>query len=396
MTSRRPRLARGDLVLDAARTIRSRPGRAIALGLAVALGVATYVGIVSMSTSANRRTSERIARLRPELVRIASTESDLRPGSLDRRFTPEVLGADRHARFAAIADTYPETPVRARATAPVVPATVIGGEGDLLHATRSPVSGEAFPSSGLVPDAHVAVVGAGVADRIGLADPAAAPAIWIDGIAFTVTGVIDDSTYLSLLIDAVVIPRSTAQQLMSAAPLATAGYVRTDRGEANRVAGDLPLRISPQSPEAWSVDVPQVPTDVSDGISADLRNLTLAVSALVMAIGVVAIANAMMRSVYERTSEIGLRRSLGARATHIVAMVVYEAATIGLIAGVLGVALGTAAAAVVASRNGWPVAIEPGPVLTALAAATAAGIVAGLIPGVRAVRITPSEALRRD
>lgn len=362
----------------------------------MALGVATYVGIVSLSTSANRRTAERIARLRPELVRIAPTETELGLALPEPRFTPAVLAADARTRFATIADTYREAPIRARATSPVVAATVIGVEGNLTQATRSPVTGVGLPSAQLPPGAHVALVGAGVADRIGLGDAAMAPVIWIDGVAFTVTGVIDDSTYLAQLIDAVVIPRSTAEALAPEPPLSTTGYVLTDRGEANRIAGDLPLRITPQSPEAWSVDVPQVATDVTDSISADLRNLTLAVSALVMAIGVVAIANAMMRSVYERTSEIGLRRSLGARATHIVAMVVYEAAIIGLLAGLVGVALGTTTATAVALRNDWPVGVEVGPVALALAAATAAGITAGLIPGVKAVRITPSEALRRD
>ena len=242
----------------------------------------------------------------------------------------------------------------------------------------------------------MAVIGAGAAERIALGDISSGSVIWIAGVPFTVIGVVTDSTYLADLIDSVVIPRSTALALAPGGALSTTAYVRTERGAATTVGDDLPLILSPQSPEGWSIDVPRVPTDVSEGISADLQTLTIALSVLVMAIGVVAIANAMMRSVYERTPEIGLRRSLGARGAHIVGMVVLEAAIIGLAAGVFGVIVGSGVAVVMALRNGWPVAIATMALAPAVASAALSGVLAGLVPGIRAVQVTPSQALRRE
>lgn len=396
MRAERARLSRGDLALDAYRTIRSKPGRALALGLAIILGVAAFIGICSMSASANRRTAERIDALRPELVRVSPTTGA--PGAIGG--TPTVTARELHAlaqvEAAAVADTYETSPVQARIASAPVGSTVIGAEGDLVGSTRSTIEGQSIAHQDVLPGAHVAVVGAAVADRLAIGTISSAPTIWVSGVPFTVIGVVTDSTYLADLIDAIVIPRSTAHDLASTDFISTTAYVRTERGAAAAVGDIIPLHLSPQAPEAWSVAVPRVPIDVSEGISADLRSLTIALSVLVMAIGMVAIANAMMRSVYERTPEIGLRRSLGARGAHIVAMVVLEAGIIGLAAGIIGVIVGSAAALVVASRNGWPAVISTPTLGPAVAAATLAGVLAGLVPGIRAVQVTPSEALRRD
>lgn len=392
----RARLSRGDLLFDASRTIRSKPGRALALGMAIILGVAAFIGILSLSTSANLRTAERIDELRPELVRVTPTSGALDDLELGRSVTAVRLASLPHVEAASVVDTYKAGPVQARVGAAPVDATLVGADGDLLASTRSTFDGRRLPMADLLPGAHVAAVGTGVADRLALGDLAPAPVIWVAGVPFTVVAVINDSTYLAGLIDSVVIPRSTAMDLASDSFQSTTAYVLTDRGRATDVGDDLPLHLSPQSPEGWSIDVPRVPIDVSEGISADLRSLTIALSVLVMGIGVVAIANAMMRSVYERTAEIGLRRALGARGTHIVGMVVLEAAIIGLAAGVIGVIVGSGVACAIALRNGWPVAIASAALGPAVIAAALAGVVAGLVPGIRAVQVTPSQALRRE
>lgn len=392
----RARLSHGDLLFDALRTIRAKPWRALALGLAISLGVGAFVVIMSVSASANHQTARSIDSLRPELVRATpSGSADVENGP------PESLAADRlmaipGVKAAGVADTYETATVRARIGADSVDATLVGADGDLLSATRSPFEGTGLPSQLSVDGAHVAVIGAGVADRLALADPSAVPTVWINGTAVTVVGVVDDSKYLADLIDSVIVPRATAAELSPTGFQSTTAYVRTDRGAATHLGDDIPLYLSPEAPERWSIDVPRVPIDVTEAISDDLRSLTIALSVLVMAVGIVAVANAMMRSVYERTAEIGLRRALGARGSHIIAMVVLEAAIIGLTAGVAGAAAGATTAIVISLHNNWPVVVAPPLLAGAVAAAALAGVAAGLFPGLRAVQVTPSEALRRE
>ena len=112
MRSERARLSRGDLLFDALRTIRSKPGRALALGLAIIGGVACFIGILSMSASANRRTAERIQELRPELVRVTpngGAPDDLAPG---RSVTAGQLDSVPQVRAVGVADTYEASAVR--------------------------------------------------------------------------------------------------------------------------------------------------------------------------------------------------------------------------------------------------------------------------------------------
>ena len=143
----------------------------------------------------------------------------------------------------------------------------------------------------------------------------------------------------------------------------------------------------------WAIVVPHVPLDVAEGISTDVKNLSLAMAALVMFIGIVAIGNAMMRSVYERMSEIGLRRALGA---HVLGLLIAESAQVGMIAGVIGVVVGVCVAAGVASHNHWPIVVSAFAVPVAVPAGILAGMLGGLLPGIAAVRVTPSQALRRE
>ncbi len=397
-----PRVGGTDVLRDATRTVRARLGRSIGLGLAVALGVATLVAILSLSLSADVRAQQRIDAQRPELVRIrpvlpsTSLEAQLPRDAIARVTTaPSVLRA-------AIVQTLAEVPVRGRLGGTdadqLRPAPLVAVAGDVTGTTRTALSGRTFHPAEVARHAHVALVGGRLADRLGLADVRAEPVVWVDGIAFRVIGITGDSQHLSALGDAVVIPRSTVVAVFGDTHLQvdTAIYLRTRRGAASVVAGSSPLRLTPERPEQWDVEVPQVSIALAEGISADLRRLGLAVGALSLVVGIVAIGNAMLRSIYERLPEIGLRRSLGARAAHIVGMLLVEAALIGLLAGVVGAATGAAVAVGVATVAGWPVVVSAPGAAAALPVAIGAGCLGGLVPAWGGVRITPSQALRRE
>jgi putative ABC transport system permease protein len=387
-----------DIARDAARTTRARPARTLAVGLAVALGIGTIVAVLSMSDAADRQVQARIAALRPELVRLTphggapDGPGPFAPGALAR------LGAQPGFRSAVIVDTYEQATVRARwgdDAQQAQPAPVLGIEGDLSGATRSEVHGETIDEPTSRVSAHVALVGAGLAGRLGLPHPGAHPTVWIEGLPFRVAGVVASSEYLAATTDAVIVPRSTARRL-GRELIGSTAHVRVERGTADAAAEALPLRLTPQHPERWAVEVPRVPLDLAEGISADMRNLAVGMAVLVAFIGVVAIGNAMMRSVYERMPEIGLRRALGARTGHVLCLLVAEAAAIGAIAGALGATLGAGAAVAVALHNGWPATVSLLAVATALPLAAAAGALGGLLPALAAARITPSQALRRE
>ena len=110
-------------------------------------------------------------------------------------------------------------------------------------------------------------------------------------------------------------------------------------------------------------------------------------------VGAVGVANIMIISVLERRSEIGLRRALGATKGHIRVQFLSEAILLSLCGGVIGLLLGVACTALYASTKGWAVVIPPLAWGGGFGASLLIGAVAGLLPALRAARMSPTEAL---
>jgi putative ABC transport system permease protein len=101
----------------------------------------------------------------------------------------------------------------------------------------------------------------------------------------------------------------------------------------------------------------------------------------------------MVISVLERRQEIGLRRALGATKSHIRVQFLSEAIALALAGGATGVILGAVSTAIYAHIKGWPVVIPPGAWAGGLGAALVIGAFAGLLPAIRAARLSPTQAL---
>jgi putative ABC transport system permease protein len=112
-------------------------------------------------------------------------------------------------------------------------------------------------------------------------------------------------------------------------------------------------------------------------------------------VGGIGIMNIMLVCVTERTSEIGLRLAIGARPRDIRRQFLVEAAALSTAGGLIGVALGSASAWLVASTFGWPVLIQPATVAAAIVLAAGFGVTFGWYPARRAAALQPVHALRR-
>jgi putative ABC transport system permease protein len=102
----------------------------------------------------------------------------------------------------------------------------------------------------------------------------------------------------------------------------------------------------------------------------------------------------MIISVLERRSEIGLRRALGATRAQIRTQFLAEAIMLALMGGAVGVIAGAVATVIYAATRGWQAVIPPEAWAGGIGAAIAIGALAGLLPALRAVRMSPTEALR--
>jgi putative ABC transport system permease protein len=124
------------------------------------------------------------------------------------------------------------------------------------------------------------------------------------------------------------------------------------------------------------------------------NGLFLGLGAVALLVGAVGVANIMIISVLERRSEIGLRRALGATKGHIRTQFFSEAILLAVFGGAIGIAVGALATAVYASTKGWAIVVPATALVGGLAAALVIGAIAGLLPAIRAARLSPTDALR--
>ena len=118
--------------------------------------------------------------------------------------------------------------------------------------------------------------------------------------------------------------------------------------------------------------------------------------AIGLVVGAIVIMNIMLVAVAERTHEIGIRKSLGARRRDILAQFLVESATLSSIGAVLGVGLGIALSQVVAAVSPLPAAVAPWSVALAVAIGGGVGVIAGAYPASRAARLDPVLAMRSE
>jgi ABC-type antimicrobial peptide transport system permease subunit len=120
----------------------------------------------------------------------------------------------------------------------------------------------------------------------------------------------------------------------------------------------------------------------------------VAIGTLALLISGVGIMNIMLASVAERTTEIGVRRAVGATRRAILLQLAAESTLLCVAGAVIGIPLGVAFAGVVAWWAAWPVAISAFGIAAGLALASATGLGFGVYPARCAARITPIEAMR--
>ncbi|MGC4047377.1 MAG: ABC transporter permease [Armatimonas sp.] len=131
-------------------------------------------------------------------------------------------------------------------------------------------------------------------------------------------------------------------------------------------------------------------------VSDTMTSLLSVVAAISLIVGGIGIMNIMLVSVTERTREIGIRKAIGATPRDILSQFLIESAILSLIGGILGVALGSGGALIVARIGGWHTIISMASIVVALLVSAGVGLFFGIYPASRAAALQPIQALRQD
>jgi putative ABC transport system permease protein len=239
----------------------------------------------------------------------------------------------------------------------------------------------------------VAILGAAAAQLLGIDRVFSGERIWLGGQWFYVAGILNPSVLAPVIDNSVLVGFPAAERYLGFDGHPSTVYVRAQTDQVDAVHNVLAATVNPENPGGVDVSQPSAALVAQADAQSALNNLFLGLGAVALLVGAVGVANIMIISVLERRSEIGLRRALGATRGHIRIQFLAEAILLALIGGAVGVGLGVLSTAVYASIKGWTVVVPTVAWAGGLGSALLIGAVAGLLPALRAARMSPTEAL---
>jgi putative ABC transport system permease protein len=154
--------------------------------------------------------------------------------------------------------------------------------------------------------------------------------------------------------------------------------------------------LRPAVPDNFAMETSESALASFEKVKSVMTIAGTALPAIGLVVGGLVIMNIMLVAVAERTREIGIRKSLGARRKDILRQFLVESATLSTLGAVLGIALGILGAKVIAWNTPLPAAVAPWSLVVATLLGTVVGIASGVYPARRAARLDPIDALRAE
>jgi len=393
-----------DLARLAAVGLRTRKLRAALSALGIAIGVAAIVAVLGLSASSAAAVNAEIAALGTNLLTVQSGQNFsggtvelplAAPGMIAR--LPGVYQVQSTGAITANAYRSPLIP-SVNTNALTVDAATLG----LPAAAETSLAQGRFLNAATQHE-PVCVLGATAAQLMGIDRISPGERIWVTltssngnpagGVWLYLAGILKPDVLAREIDSSVLVGFPFAERYLQFDGHPSTVYVKATDNRVNAVHDLLAAQANPQNPTGVNVSQPSSALVAQADAKAAFNTLFLGLGAVALLVGAIGVANIMVIAVLERRSEIGLRRALGATRGHIRAQFLAEAIALALMGGVAGVLAGAAATGIYAHHKGWATVIPADAWTGGLGAALVIGALAGLLPAIRAARMSPTQAL---
>ena len=388
--------------------------RAILTMLGIIIGVAAVIVIVSLGTGMQTYMNSQFEQIGVNLIQVMVYEQ---PGNRN-------ADADD---FYALAEKYPQyidsvTPALTvsgivRQGAEEYERTSVTGVSETVYSPENgqTVNGERLDGGRFLSyvdverNQHVCVIGSYLNDAM-FSGQGVGQTLTISGVPFTVIGTMAetaDSTEGSGD-DFIYVPYGLAPQLNGGSGSMMNGYLVTSTSEdtssaAKGVIESMLLRIYGDSSWYQVITMAEM-MDMMDSMLGVLMTILVVIAAISLVVGGIGIMNIMLVSVTERTREIGIRKSLGAKGRDIRSQFIIEAGTTSAIGGIIGIVLGIVLANVftalvgvlMSSAEGFAAIPSVGGIAVSFGVSVGIGVLFGYLPANKAAKLNPIDALRYD
>jgi putative ABC transport system permease protein len=389
------KLRPSDLARVASVGLRTRRTRAGLSALGIAIGVAAIVAVLGLSSSSQAGLLSEIERLGTNLLTVSNGQSFAGKTAELPLLAPAMI-----ARVGPVENVAETGNVKGNVyRSPLIPAvetnalSVQAASLSLLHTLGVDVVQGRYLNAATARE-PAAVLGSAAAQRLGIDHIYPGERIWAADQWLYLVGILGPSVLVPEIESSVLVGFRAAERYMQFNGHPNSVYLRAHNSQVTAVQSVLAATADPEAPNEVNVSQPSATLTARADAQGAFNGLFLGLGAVALLVGAVGVANIMVISVLERRSEIGLRRALGATRGQIRVQFLAEAILLALGGGAAGIAAGALATAIYASSKGWAIVIPTLAWAGGFGAALLIGAVAGLLPALRAARLSPTEALR--
>ena len=392
-----------NLMKIALRAIAANKMRSFLTALGIIIGIASVITMLAIGQGTKRSIQSNISEMGSNMIMI-NPGADMRGGVRQDASSMETL---KLADFEAIKDqcTY------VSAVSPTVtaagqfvygnnntPSSIYGVNQDYLEIRQLTVAeGEMFTDADIKSSAKVCILGQTVVDNLfpDGGDPIG-KVIRYKSIPFKVVGVLKKKGYNSMGMDqddlggivcSAITEGVTEKATTEITEILRRNHKLRDADEELDIAGD---------DDDFSIRSQEELASMMNTTTNMLTILLGAVAGISLIVGGIGIMNIMYVSVTERTREIGLRMSVGARGIDILNQFLIEAILLSVTGGIIGVLLGVGVSYGINALAKWPIYIQPWSIVMSFAVCTLTGVFFGWYPAKKAARLDPIEAIRYE
>ncbi len=355
--------------------------------LGVIIGVASIIALISIVNGATASINEEVASFGANKLTVQTTETPLKEGLSPAQL--EELNTIKGTR--GVSPTV-STVRNIRVENHSLDQVTIEGRNHIYYRESEDVpQGRGIVISDVKQQTHVAVVSPSVARTLYPGQVAIGKTIKLDGLNYRIVGVSDADG------DQIVIPYTTALRTLGVTAVKQVDIFKTDAADVATVKRDVTAKLYQfynGRDDTYDVVSLDEALDSIDQINTMLSLLLTGIASISLIVGGIGIMNMMLVSVTERTTEIGLRKALGAKPRTIRLQFLLESILLSLMGGVIGILVGAMLAFGVSLMISTPFTLSVSTILLAAGFSIGVGVLFGYMPARKASRLNPIEALR--